>query len=204
MLTIKSINSNPIFAPLGHEEDFKRRLFLDNFNKCMTIRQFEKTAGLEIKKKLTETPTAKAMKELINDIGEYWPETTTIISCLPTLQSMIRFTPISRKLHMNINIFNQGFRDYEILAQLYTTKSSNYQKIVNSKFRKYQFAHRFYDNIIHQYTWNHDHLKDKLLRIGFWNFFMKIVKRFIKEDKLDNDFNSQQRLGSLIEQWDFL
>ncbi len=63
MLSIQSINSNPIFAPLGHEEEFKQRIFLENFQKCMTIREFQKTAGLEIKKKLTETPSAKAFKE---------------------------------------------------------------------------------------------------------------------------------------------
>ena len=63
MLSIQSINSNPIFAPLGHEEEFNQRIFLENFQRCMTIREFQKTAGLEIKKKLTETPSAKAFKE---------------------------------------------------------------------------------------------------------------------------------------------
>ena len=75
-MTINQINNNPAFAPIGHEEEFKRRIFLDNFRRCMTIRQFQKTAGLEIKKKVEATPTALAMREVID---YYWEEHLKII-----------------------------------------------------------------------------------------------------------------------------
>ena len=64
-LTIEAINNNTLFAPIGYEEDFKRRIFLDNFNRCMTIREFQKTAGIEIKKKVNITPTAQIVKDQI-------------------------------------------------------------------------------------------------------------------------------------------
>jgi len=66
-LELNAINSNPIFAPLGEEATFKRRIFLENFQRCMTIRTFQKTAGIEIKKIITGIhPTAKLMKPIIN------------------------------------------------------------------------------------------------------------------------------------------
>lgn len=69
--TLKQINENPIYAPLGHEEAFKRRIFLDNFERCMNIREFQKTAGIIIKKKITGIhPAAKCMAAPIKEWKE--------------------------------------------------------------------------------------------------------------------------------------
>ena len=73
-LTIEQINSNPIYAPIDYKEEFKRRLFLDNFQRCMTIRTFQKTAGKVIREKLNTHPIAKIMKPHIDD----WQEENAI------------------------------------------------------------------------------------------------------------------------------
>ena len=77
-LDINAINSNPIFAPLGEEANFKRRIFLNNFSRCMTIRPFQKTAGILIKKAITGVhPVAQLLKKRIgyfneqNDLNKY-------------------------------------------------------------------------------------------------------------------------------------
>jgi hypothetical protein len=124
MLSIQSINSNPIFAPLGHEEEFKQRIFLENFQRCMTIREFQKTAGLEIKKKLTETPSAKAFKE------------GTDIYCKDSI-----------KEHGSVLLLNRFIddRQLKLLAPLYHYKTG---KIINK--RKYEVKHalNYYQHLV--------------------------------------------------------
>ena len=70
--TLKQINENPIYAPIGCEEEFKRRIFLDNFQRCMNIREFQKTAGIIIKKKITGIhPLAKIIQKPIREYQLY-------------------------------------------------------------------------------------------------------------------------------------
>ena len=72
-LTIEQLNNNAIYAPIGYEKEFKRRLFLDNFNRCMNIREFQKTAGCVIRQKLNTHPVAKLKREKQKRLN-YWQE----------------------------------------------------------------------------------------------------------------------------------
>tara|TARA_R100001460_G_scaffold96253_1_gene138644 strand:+ start:161 stop:850 length:690 start_codon:yes stop_codon:yes gene_type:complete len=181
-MTIDQINNNPICAPIGHEEEFKRRIFLDNFRRCMTIREFQKTAGLEIKKKVEATPTARAMKEVIDSYEDY-------ANKYFERRRAMRDFPIPRFLfkYIDFDMVSEGGRfldnyhkdDFLRQAKLYCTKNSNYQTIIKSREDLFKEAYSYYNNaIIMNYCGN-----DKIYRIGYWNYWNIITFVFIKHYK---------------------
>ena len=188
MMTINQINNNPVFAPIGHEEEFKRRLFLDNFRRCMTIRQFQKTAGLEIKKKVEATPSALAMREAID---YYWNEHKKYNCGINEYQSykkrMGDFTlPYTSYLLLQLPLDMVSMRgrvlenyykhDWPRHAKLYTTKNSNYETIIKCREDLFKEAHIYYEHMIKR---NYN-INDKIYRIGYWNYYNIIAFIFIK------------------------
>jgi len=205
MMTIDQINNNPIFAPIGNEEEFKRRLFLDNFQRCMTIREFQKTAGVEIKKKVLATKPALAMKEMLDwyhnkhrnfldGVRDYQ---------LPTVLHLTRLLPYWMIHHGSHRAVLEHKVESLRMSKLYCTKSSNYETIVKSKEQLYLTADRYYQYKIKTMLCGYD---DKIYRIGFWNYFNIIVFVFIKHYKKFAKFYGSHServfLGALIKCYD--
>ena len=205
-MTIDQINNNPVFAPIGHEEEFKRRIFLDNFRRCMTIREFQKTAGLEIKKKVEATPTALAMREVMDynwnehkkyncGINEYQSYNKRMEDfTLPYPTHLFRYLPMDMRSSSGRIFENYFKKDYQRHAKLYTTKKSNYETIIKSREDLFKQAHRYYE---YKIKLNYS-IDDKIYRIGYWNFWNIITYVFIKYYK-----KWAQRWGNHSE-WVFL
>lgn len=177
MMTINQINNNPVFAPIGHEEEFKRRLFLDNFRRCMTIRQFQKTAGLEIKKKVEATPSALAMRPVIDKYtnhSKYYHRNG--IRDFPIPRFLFRYIPMDMRSPQGRVLENYYKNDYPRHGKLFTTKNSNYETIIKCREDLFKEAYSYYEHtIIRNYNIN-----DKIYRIGYWNYFNIIAFVFIK------------------------
>ena len=71
-LSLETINNLPECAPLGHETKFNRRLFKDNFNRCCTIREFQKTVLTIVRAKVLPTPTSRIITERWINIALRW------------------------------------------------------------------------------------------------------------------------------------
>ena len=204
-MTIDQINNNPIFAPIGNEEEFKRRLFLENFQRCMTIREFQKTAGVEIKKKVIATKPALAMKEMLD---YYNHKHRTFLESqrdykLPTVRTLTRFLPYEMIHHGSHRAVLEHKVESLRMSKLYCTKSSNYETIIKSREQLYLEADRYYQNQIKTKLCG---VNDKIYRIGFWNYFNFIVPVFIKHYKKFAKFCGRDSewvfLGSLIKCYD--
>ena len=155
-LELNAINSNPIFAPLGEEATYKRRIFLENFKRCMTIRTFQKTAGIIIKKAVTGIhPTAKLMKPIIKKWEKHnVEEFTTFGNDTTFLQYMKWYVGgfwSERKLRATM------FKQYK---ETLTSKSGRW---VNARIE------RFTDVLDLHYMFNHRD-KSKMYKLGFYNF----------------------------------
>jgi len=169
MLSLQTINSNSIYAPIGHEQEFNRRIFLDNFYRCMTIREFQKTAGYEIKKKVCETPIAKIMKEknfnidrirkcnLTKDINDLWKTTQ---------YDRVKTKYIDKKYHKYV-LFKNG-------------------NVSIQKVKRFQEALEFYRHFANCFgNGNTDHQKigTNLMNMGFNKFLDEIFLKSVKNIK---------------------
>jgi hypothetical protein len=153
-LELNAINSNPIFAPLGEEATYKRRIFLENFKRCMTIRTFQKTAGIEIKKAVTGIhPTAKIMKPLIKK----WEEQNLLsfrgynITFLQYMKWYVR------------SFWNERKIKERIINQYQETLTSKSGRWVNTRIE------RFNDVLDLHYMFD-KRVKSKMYKLGFYNF----------------------------------
>lgn len=161
--TITQINSNPIYAPIGYEEEFKRRIFLDNFNRCMTIRTFQKTAGIEIKKKVNLTPTAKIIKDEL-ELGKNLELRGKLLN---QLQRVINGYPLDS---MKMKSISKGQYSKEVVQyfdKLCTTKKGKYVDTRVERMRniieKYR---RALGHIYSTYEYRQRNV-EFLLRVGF-------------------------------------
>lgn len=178
-LSLKAINNNPIFAPIGYEAEFKRRIFLDNFQRCMTVRTFQKTACLEIKKKLSETPTAKIMKKYIKEIKLGYSR--HISNADYNGDNSKWFLACSRRDRKRIKKFyNRGN-----IRNLYCTKGG---AVVNSRKKRVEYA-------LEQYFWNTGgnfwnwQLDEKLIEAGFYKFMESL------------DYSSKNKFTNSLHSW---
>ena len=168
-LTLNQINSNPLYAPLGEEATFKRRIFLDNVSRCMTIREFQKTAGIEIKKKLTETPSAKALRLTIESFHKNYKYFS--------LNNFGNFYfTVSQNKEENI---------LKTCAKYYTTKKG---KVV--KTRKERVKELVYNWVNHNRFYyrngNRNEDNDALFRVGFYRIMDSFEKEISKGDILQS------------------
>lgn len=156
-LTIEAINSNTIFSPLGHEEEFKRRIFLENFERCMTIREFQKTAGKIIKKKVNQTNTAKIIEDELNHPVKQWKH------C---------FELCSRRKSYNIKttMDSRGMKDfikktcYSKKGLLMSTRYDRVYRAVKYYIRNAGYKQRDYD------TYKYTDYGTYLQRMGLFKF----------------------------------
>ncbi len=194
MMTLNQINNNPMFAPLGHEDEFKRRLFLENFRRCMTVRQFQKTAGLEIKKKVEATPTSLIMGNVIKKYDDdFCHERFNISRFFKEIPYDDIYLPSYMKWHDKTN------SEFKRLSKLYKTKGSNYSKVIKYKETRFMTAYTFYNKVIKSKKDDYYyHIKDKLLRIGFWNYYNNIVYIYLKVYKKVVGLVGDEPIGLLM------
>jgi hypothetical protein len=175
-LTLDAINSNALFAPIGHEEEFKRRIFLDNFQRAMTIREFQKTAGLEIKKKIYKTKTATLITDELDRIER---------SC----ESPWRYR------HYQLTRITKGFgRDHSKHLSHYKYKhhATLQNELIHTKNGKYVMAresrfYQYYNNLsmIYSKLPHRRKIGDFLIRIGIERF----IRSFNITRKFPDNFN---------------
>jgi len=168
-MTLNQINSNPLCAPIGEETLFKKRIFFDNLSKCMTIRQFQKTAGIEIKKAITGIhPTAKIMNQFINIVKDrYFLEDTD---------------NFSREAFIKLNIntdYAERTLNLKYIKKLYTFKNG---KTIKCRLERVKMLIHWWDYENNLYYKNSK--KDKYeayLRLGFYKY-LDYNEEFIKTD----------------------
>ena len=194
-LTIEQLNNNAIYAPIGYEKEFKRRLFLDNFNRCMNIREFQKTAGCVIRQKLNTHPVAKLMKVEI----ERFKYENSINTCKYRQHNSFYAYWLHDwnvgKEGQGDNYFDRRERRHRILMKslkpYYTTKKG---KIVNSRAERLGELLWLWTNTIRRrvdtITENNRifnetiHDLDNLLRIGFRKFIDIFADKICKKEKM--------------------
>ena len=156
----------------------------------MTIREFQKTAGLEIKKKLTETPSAKAFKE-----------------------GTKKYPKI--KEHGAIIILRRFIEDRQLrmLAPLYQYKTG---RLIKKKMYQVKHMLNYYQHIMYYESKHYSEIKPdgngfqdreklykisrKLRRIGwirFWEHnFVRAYSREYHADAILNFDNWHTKLGN--------
>ena len=144
-MTLDEINNNVAFAPIGHEEAFKKRINIyELFAKCMTIRTFQKTAGAVVRKKLNTHPTAKIMndafnvqKSLIKTHHNRWGKTPFVIFYFQHMEDhRIKF---NRQQYLPYNRYLSGFGD--------SIRTKNGNLVQERLFRKNNIMKKFSNKV---------------------------------------------------------
>lgn len=187
------INRLPECAPLGYEEQYLRRLFLDNFFRCCRVREFQKIVLWIIKSKL-HAPHNDIMKERLDkQYNIYLRYQHYHVNRHYSIDEWFdrrfqRNPPVFKSLSYYLD---DSTRHDPYLLSLCKTKGG---KVIKCRLDRVIYWHGFYQMLIHSYLYNTNNyatdLKpyaDKLLRIGYYRFLesrdltKKTKERFCRE-----------------------
>ena len=180
--TLKQINENPIYAPIGCEEEFKRRIFLDNVQRALTIRTFQKTAGVVIRKKLNTHPTAKIISKTFFkglDLRSYY-------NLFAGGHLRRHMTPVAKKICQWYDDETCDFKK-SLYIQPYIKRSwlsTKKGKVIKTRVKRFvEVANNYFRvDLTHNYHYVNDRFfyerDNAYLRMGFMKF-MDIYKNYI-------------------------
>jgi len=179
--TLAQINSNPLYAPLGEEALFKRRITLENFKKCLTIREFQKTAGREFIK----SPSVKAIKPFIEKYHKKQFQFE-----LYSNYKFYEFWINSLSYPVIYGVKRIDIKNHPEIKKLYTSKSG---KRINSRYVRIWELISVFEKHKGRFTGHTGEESEALRRIGFF----KVIDNFKKYFNMSGDIIQHQ------EYWDF-
>jgi hypothetical protein len=184
------INRLPECAPLGYEEQYLRRLFLDNFFRCCRVREFQKSVLWILKSKL-HAPHNDIMKERLDK--QYKIYMRYNLNCPYDRADFFdhrfqRRPPCFSSLPYYLD---DSTRHDPYLLSLCKTKGG---KVIKCRLDRVIYWVSFYTHVIYNYLYNtKDYATDlkpyadKILRIGYYRFIesrdltKKTEERFSRE-----------------------